>query len=210
MKLTKFKHACFMLESEGESLVFDPGNWSTDFTAPTNVTAIILTHEHADHFDRNLLQSIVDKNPNAAIVAPHEMAEKLAGFSTQGVAPGDTITLGAFTLQFFGGQHAPIHPEIASVVNVGVLVNDSFYYPGDSFTLPGVPVKTLALPVTAPWLKISEPIGFMIEVKPGFAFPVHDHIASDDGKALVDRIIGGFAQKHDIRYERISESVDIT
>lgn len=209
MKLTKFNHACFMLESEGQSLVFDPGNWSTDFAAPSNVTTIMLTHEHADHFDRDLLQSIVDKNPNVTIVAPHEMAEKLAGFSVEGVAPGDTITLGVFTLQFFGGDHASIHPDITSVVNVGVLVNNSFYYPGDSFALPSVPVKTLALPVTAPWLKISEPIDFMITVTPTLAFPVHDHIASDDGKALVDRIISGFAQKHGIRYERINGSLDI-
>lgn len=209
MKLTKFKHSCFMLEHDGQSLIVDPGNWSIDFVDPGNVTVIMLTHEHSDHFDKDLLQGIVDKNPEAVIIAPHEMTEKLAGFSTKGVFPGDSLTVGAFRLSFFGGEHAPIHPEIASVVNVGVLVNNSFYYPGDSFTLPGVPVKTLALPVTAPWLKISEPIDFMIEVKPELAFPVHDHIASDDGKALVDRILGGFAEKNSIRYQRITGSLDI-
>lgn len=207
MKLTKFTHSCFTLETDGQVLVFDPGNWSTDFVTPGNVAAIVLTHEHADHFDQDLLRSITDKNPDTPIIAPHEMAEKLAGFRTQGVAPGDNLTVGSFTLRFFGGQHAPIHPEIASVVNVGVLVNDSFYYPGDSFALPGVSVKTLALPVTAPWLKISEPIDFMLEVKPTLAFPVHDHIASDDGKALVDRIIGGFADKNGVRYERITTPI---
>lgn len=209
MKLTKFEHSCFMLETDNQALVFDPGNWSADFVAPNNIAAIMLTHEHADHFDKDLLQSIIDKNPKAAIIAPHEMAEKLAGFSCQGVAPGDSVTAGSFALRFFGGEHAPIHPDIASVVNVGVLVNDTFYYPGDSFALPGVPVNTLALPVTAPWLKISEPIDFMIEVKPTLAFPVHDHIASDDGKALVDRILGGFAEKNDIRYKRITDPIEI-
>ena len=209
MRLTKFKHSCFMIESGEQTLVFDPGNWSTDFTVPNNVAVVMLTHEHADHFDKNLLQSIIDKNPSTIIVAPHEMVEKLAGFSCQGVAPGDSTKIGSFTLKFFGGEHAPIHPEIASVVNVGVLVNDSLYYPGDSFALPYTPVKTLALPVTAPWLKVSEPIDFMVEIAPELAFPVHDHIASSDGKALVDRIIGNFASKHDIHYQRLTSSIDI-
>lgn len=174
------------------------------------MTAIVLTHEHADHFDEDLLRHILDKNPRATIIAPHEMAEKLADFSCRGIAPGDTVKIGAFTLQFFGGEHAPIHPEIASVVNVGVLVNTSFYYPGDSFAVPNAPVTTLALPVTAPWLKISESIDFMCAVTPKLAFPVHDHIASDDGKALVDRILSGFAKRNNISYQRIAGSIDLT
>lgn len=209
MKLTKFEHACFTLEKDGQVLVFDPGNWSSDFVVPSNVAAVVLTHEHADHFDKALLQKIIDVNPNATIIAPHKMAAQLPDFSNQGVTPGDTITVGTFTLRFFGGEHAIIHPSMSSVVNVGVLVNDSFYYPGDSFALPDVPVKTLALPVTAPWLKISESIDFMLEVKPDFAFPIHDHIASDDGKALVDSILGGFGERNGIHYQRINSSAEI-
>lgn len=209
MKLTKFKHSCFMLEKDDESLVFDPGNWSTDFVNPGNISVIMLTHEHDDHFDKNLLQEITGTNPEAVIVAPHEMTQKLTSFATKGVSPGDSITIGAFKLNFFGGEHAPIHPEIQSVVNIGVMVDDSLYYPGDSFTLPDTPIDTLALPVTAPWLKISDPIDFMVSAKPNLAFPVHDHIASSDGKALVDRIVGRFADKHGINYKRIDGPTDI-
>src|SRR5690606_41076357 len=102
MKLTKFKHSCFMLETNDQALVFDPGSWSTDLVVPSNAAAIVLTHEHDDHFNQDLLQSIIDKNPGATIVAPHQMAEKLAGFTVQGVAPGDSVTVGVFTMQFFG------------------------------------------------------------------------------------------------------------
>lgn len=209
MKLTKFGHACFTLEKNGQVLVFDPGNWSNDFVVPGNVAAVVLTHEHADHFDKDLLRRIIDKNPSTVILAPIEMTEQLSGFPSQGVAPGDITTVGPFNLEFFGGQHAVIHPSLSSVVNVGVLVNATFYYPGDSFALPGVPVKTLALPVTAPWLKISESIDFMLAVKPAIAFPVHDHIASAGGKALVDKILGGFGETRGIRYQRISSSIEI-
>ncbi len=209
MKLTKFEHACFTLESDGQELLFDPGNYTSDLVIPENVVAVVLTHEHADHFDKDLLQQIINKNPRAIILAPKEMAEQLPDVPSKAIAPGGSTTVGSFSLRFFGGEHAVVHPEIPIVTNVGVLVNDSFYYPGDSFDLPDVPIKTLALPVTAPWLKISESIDFMVETKPTLAFPVHDHIASDDGKALVDRILGGFAEKNGIIYQRINSSIEI-
>lgn len=209
MKLTKFEHACFTLEKDGQSLVFDPGNWSQDFTAPEHTVAIILSHEHADHFEPQLLNDSISKNPNAVVVAPIEMADKLAGLPVKEVTPGETLTIGPFDLEFFGGHHAVIHPSLMSVANIGVLVNESFYYPGDSFAKPDVPVKTLALPVTAPWLKVSESIDFMLEVQPGFTFPVHDHIASPDGKTLVDHLISNFAEQNGIRYQRVSRSIEL-
>lgn len=30
MKLKKFEHACFTLESDGQALLFDPGNYTSD------------------------------------------------------------------------------------------------------------------------------------------------------------------------------------
>jgi len=209
MKLTKFEHACFTLETDNQSLVFDPGNWSQDFTAPENTVAIILTHEHADHFEPQLLNDIISKNPTAVVVAPREMAEKLTGLPVKEAAPGEMLTIGPFNLEFFGGHHAIIHPSLTSVANVGVLVNGFFYYPGDSFAKPDAPIKVLALPVTAPWLKISESIDFMLETQPEFAFPVHDHIASPDGKLLVDRLLNGFAEQNSIHYQRVSNPIEL-
>ncbi len=209
MKLTKFEHACFTLEKDDQTLLFDPGSYTSDLVIPGNVIAVVLTHEHADHFDKDLLQQVIDKNPGARILAPQDMAEQLPDAPTEVIAPGGSTSVGSFSLRFFGGEHAVVHPEIANVANVGVLVSDSFYYPGDSFDLPDVPVQTLALPVTAPWLKISESIDFMRELKPRLAFPVHDHIASSEGKAAVDRHLSNFAGKDSITYRRISGTIDI-
>ena len=51
MKLTKYEHACFSVEHDGMTLVVDPGNFTTDFIAPEGVIAVVITHEHSDHFD---------------------------------------------------------------------------------------------------------------------------------------------------------------
>ena len=69
--------------------------------------------------------------------------------------------------------------------NVGVLINEMLYYPGDSYTVPdGVAVDTLAAPVGAPWLKIGEAMDFVLAVAPKRAFATHEMTLSAAGKAL--------------------------
>lgn len=209
MKLTKYEHACLTVEKGGNVLVIDPGNFSTNFIVPEGTIGVVITHEHQDHFDRERLAAIFDKNPEAILVAHPSIIAEAGSFPGRSVNAGDTITIGPFELEFFGGQHAVIHSTIPAIANLAVMINNSFYYPGDSFTLPQKPVSTLALPVAAPWLKLSESIDFLLTIKPQLALPTHDAILSDTGKAIVDRLIGGFASANNIPYERINETIDI-
>lgn len=43
-----------------------------------------------------------------------------------------------------------IHTDITSVVNTGFLVDRDLFHPGDSFTVPGEPVRTLLVPIAGP------------------------------------------------------------
>ncbi|MDB5177640.1 MAG: hypothetical protein JWO61_23, partial [Candidatus Saccharibacteria bacterium] len=146
-----------------------------------------------------------------ATIYAHEDITKQFGdtLPNQAVSAGESITAEPFTLEFFGGEHAVIHPSMPVIANLGVLINDSVYYPGDSFTNPSKPVKVLALPVTAPWLKISEVMDYLVDVKPGLAFPTHDAVASDFGKQLPDRMLPSFAESYGGSYQRIEGSIDI-
>ena len=47
-------------------------------------------------------------------------------------------------MRTFGGQHALIHPSIPIVANVGYLIDDAVYHPGDSFIVPPSAVETAA------------------------------------------------------------------
>ncbi len=209
MKLTKYEHACFTIEKDDQLLVVDPGGFTTDFMPPTNVVAIVITHEHGDHLDHTRLAAIIDQNPTAIIVAHPSITTHIESFQTRSVLPGDHSTVGAFDLTFYGGDHAVIYPDIPVVANLGVLINEHVYYPGDSFTRPNVPVDVLALPIGAPWLKLSEAVDFIREVKPRLAFPTHDAVLSDTGKDLADRILPQLLEKHDIVYQRITEPLII-
>lgn len=211
MNITKYEHACLTIEQDGRLIIIDPGEFTSSLAIPTNVDAIVITHEHQDHFDPNMLAAIYDKNPTSLLISLSSIVEKMPDHQSHAVAPGDAVNVGPFTLEFFGGSHAEIHHTIARINNLSVLVNDTFYYPGDSFALPQRDVKLLALPASGPWFKTSDAVDFLLSVKPHMVFPVHDIHNSSHGQALFDRIVGGFATNNHITYTPLSigQTVDI-
>lgn len=208
MKITKYEHACFVVEQDGQTLVVDPGAYTTDFVVPANVVGVVVTHEHADHLDKAHLQAITAANPDAIIFAHQDITAQLSEFKTQPVVAGEGIKAGNFELEFFGGTHATIYADMPAIANLGVMINGRIYYPGDSFVLPERDVEILALPVSAPWMKISEAIDFAKAVKPQNIFPTHDAILSDFGKGLPDRLVPSLLDSA-IKYQRLVEPLDI-
>lgn len=211
MKLTKYEHACFVLEKDGKLVVVNPGGYTKDLPALENVVGVVITHYHPDHFDPSALEALFASNPNMEVYGTRQVDQELtaAVFTHHSVDAGDEVSIGPFNLEFFGGNHAEIHSSRPIDQNVGVLINSTVYYPGDSFALPNVPIKVLALPTAAPWLKIGETIDYLVAVKPGFAFPTHDAVASDIGKNLVDRMLPDFARSYGGTYQRLVEPLEI-
>ena len=210
MKLTKYQHACFTAEKDGKLLVVDPGAYTHDLEAPENVVAIIVTHEHPDHFDVNALGALIAHNPEAVVIAHESITTQLGNaLPHKAVAAGDQLSLGPFELKFVGGEHAQITPDMPALANLGLLVNNTLYYPGDSFFLPEEQFETLALPAAAPWCKISEVMEFATRAKASTVFPTHDAILSGEGKELIDRMLAPIVGKAGGKYIRVTEPIDI-
>ena len=187
MRLTKLEHAALILEENGRKLFIDPGSFTTALTETAHAAAVVITHEHADHWTPEQLGRVIAMNPGVKIYGPAGVAAAAGDIEVTVVAAGDTVTAGPFTLRFFGAQHAVIHSSIPVIDNVGVLVNDELFYPGDAFTIPeDVTVKTLAVPAGAPWLKIGEVIDYVLAVAPARAFPTHEMGLSRGGKDVAN------------------------
>lgn len=184
MKLTKFEHACVVVELEGSKLVVDPGSFTIPLVNYTGIAAVVITHEHADHWTPEHLHRIVRDSPDVKLFGPEGVVEAASEFSITTVHDGDVVVVGPFTLAFYGGLHAVIHSSIPVIDNLGVMVNDTLFYPGDSFTVPPVPVAVLATPVGAPWLKIAEVMDYVTAVAPKRTFPVHEMVLSTAGKTM--------------------------
>lgn len=185
MRVTKFEHATLRIDVGSEVLVIDPGSFTTPLIDLSGLVAIVLTHEHPDHWTPDQLDRLLRAAPGTPIYGPAGVAAAAEGYDITVVEPGATVEVGAFTLQFFGGTHEVIHSSIPTIENLGVLVNDQLYYPGDSYAVPeGVAVDTLAAPLGAPWLKIGEAMDYVLAVAPRRAFGTHDMTLSVAGKNM--------------------------
>lgn len=192
MKLTKKGHACIRLEKDGRRLVVDPGGFSEP-DAAVGADAVLVTHEHPDHFDEQRLRAALESNPEVAVWTLRSVADRLAGVfpgRVHTVGHGDTFSAAGFDVEVHGELHAVIHPDIPRITNVGYFVDGAVFHPGDALTVPERPVETLMLPVHAPWNKIGEVIDYVREVAPRRAIDVHDGLLSDNARTVYDRMLG--------------------
>ncbi|MFC5719235.1 MBL fold metallo-hydrolase [Streptomyces gamaensis] len=192
MMLTKRGHACVRLEKNGRTLVIDPGGFSEPHAA-AGADAVLVTHEHPDHFDAGRLRAALEANPEAELWTLRSVAEQMAAAfpgRVHTVGEGDAFSAAGFEVQVHGQLHAVIHPDIPRITNVGYLVDGSVFHPGDALTVPGVPVDTLMVPVMAPWNKVGEIIDYLREVGPRRAVDVHDALLTDLARPVYDRMLG--------------------
>ncbi|MBV1849126.1 MBL fold metallo-hydrolase [Catellatospora tritici] len=190
MRVTKYSHSCLRIEHDDAVVVIDPGVWSESEKALDGVDAVLITHEHADHVDADQLAEALAKRPSAQIYAHPDVVDKFAAQWEGAAVPvtsGHAFTAATVLVKAYGGWHAVIHPDIPRVPNLGFLVNETLYHPGDSFDVPAdANVRTLFVPVSGPWLKLSESIDFVRAVQPQQAYALHDCLYNEQGLALTD------------------------
>lgn len=192
VKLTKKSHACVRLEKDGRTLVLDPGMF-TEEDAVRGADALLVTHEHPDHFDEGRLRAALDADPAVELWTLRSVADRLSAAypgRVRTVGHGDAFTAAGFDVEVHGELHAVIHPDLPRVTNVGFLVDGAVFHPGDALTVPDRPVDTLLLPVMAPWNKISEVIDYVREVRPRRAYDIHDALLTDLARPIYDGQIG--------------------
>jgi L-ascorbate metabolism protein UlaG (beta-lactamase superfamily) len=176
MKITKFGHCCLLLEEYTVKILIDPGNYSTLPKLLDDLDFILITHDHQDHLDIDILKRLVAQNPEAQIITNRGTSilleeETLPYFILE---PGKTLERRDIQIKAIGEKHAEIYQSINRVDNSGFLIDGKFFYPGDAFTSMEWPIETLALPVSAPWLKLSDAIDYAKALKPSVCIPVHD------------------------------------
>lgn len=199
MKIKKISHCCLVVEVGGKRILTDPGNFSTEQNTLTGIDAVVITHEHGDHFHAESVQAIVKNNPTVVVIANAAVGKLLDGLGVvHTVVDGGgktTIPVGsvdgdALTVEGFDWKHEEIFEEMGMVQNTGYLIGlaggaaiaavteadagKNFFIPGDAYCEPGKPIDVLALPVSGPWCRLPDALRYAIKVKPRAAFPIHD------------------------------------
>ncbi|WP_377267217.1 MBL fold metallo-hydrolase [Peterkaempfera sp. SMS 1(5)a] len=197
LKLTKYGHACVRLESEGTVVVIDPGAFSEP-EALAGADAVLVTHDHFDHVAPDALRAAAAAEPGLQVWTNASVAAQFAdlGDRVHTVAHGDAFTVGGgagIPVRVHGEKHAVIHSDIPVCDNVGFLVADRVFHPGDAFTVPEEPVSTLLVPVSGPWLKLGEVIDFVRAVGPREAYLIHEALLSEIGLQTAEQMVGRLA-----------------
>ena len=208
MRITKFGHSCVRVEHDGKSIVIDPGMFATP-EAVDGATAVLITHEHADHYVIDNLRAT--DAPIYTIDAVAKLiteADAAVGERVTVVAPGESFDAG-LPCEAVGELHAVIHPELPRFYNSGYLVtgDQTLFHPGDAFTIPERDLDVFCLPVCAPWSKMSEVMDYARDVMAPTTLAIHDMVYSEFGLALADQRMQ--AMVGDNRYARLKAGEDL-
>ena len=212
MRITKLGHACVRIEHEGSTVVLDPGAF-TDPGAAAGADAVLITHEHPDHYLPDQLRAFDGTvfTVDAVAARIREDAPDLLDRVTV-VAPGQRFEAAGVPVRAVGELHAVIHPDLPRFPNSGYVLtlgDSRVYHPGDALTPPGEDVDVLCAPVSAPWMKVSEAIDFALAVGAPRNLAIHDRVYSAQGLGIADGHLTRFLEAAGQSWSRLDDGSDL-
>jgi L-ascorbate metabolism protein UlaG (beta-lactamase superfamily) len=121
-----------VLKTHLATFFFDPVKLNLDsspFDAST-IDAIVITHEHSDHFDKGLVLEMQGRSGAQILTTPY-VARKLGG-NTEGLGAGEKVKIKDMTFYAERCVH-PANQPLAFVMKTGGV---TIYHPSDSEAFP--------------------------------------------------------------------------
>ncbi|HEX5456066.1 MAG TPA: MBL fold metallo-hydrolase [Candidatus Saccharimonadales bacterium] len=202
MKITRYEQSCMLLELDGTRILIDPGarpfaeNRSVEDLGDIN--AIFFTHEHADHFDKDIAEKYSSQMP----VYVNESTSKQMAGSPKIIKDGDTVSVGGFQVQARELPHCLMPDGSEGPQNTGYLVNNEFFHPGDGIELPGLKVKYLALPIIGPDVSPKDAFMFVRDTGAEKAIAIHYDVFGVNAE-----IYKGFSKRYNQPFEILTLTV---
>lgn len=178
MKITKFVHACLLVETPERVTLFDPGVYSIssfDFDNLAKLDDIVITHVHPDHCSPEFIKKLLTKFPDVRITTSPEAVTVL---KEQGIT---AITEASEGIVLFDSPHEKIFPVYPHPEEIGVHYLDQLTHPGDNQSFTETKA-VLALPVTGPWGSVVHAVDTAMGLKPKYIVPIHDWHWRDEAR----------------------------
>lgn len=194
MQITHLGHAAVLVEEDDRRILIDPGSFADGWHGTTDLDAILITHQHADHADPENLPALLDANPDAAVYVEPSVIDALGLERAVPLGADTSIDLGSVTVAAVGGLHAVIHRDIPQIGNVGLVFTaegePTFFHPGDSLTAVPAGIDVLGVPLLGPWAALKETVDFVRAVDAPRGFGIHDALLSERGHQLYSTMLG--------------------
>ena len=194
MPITHLGLAAVLVEEDDRRILIDPGSFADGWHGTTDLDAILITHQHADHADPENLPALLDANPDAAVYVEPSVIDALGLERAVPLGADTSIDLGSVTVAAVGGLHAVIHRDIPQIGNVGLVFTaegePTFFHPGDSLTAVPAGIDVLGVPLLGPWAALKETVDFVRAVDAPRGFGIHDALLSERGHQLYSTMLG--------------------
>ncbi len=189
MKITYYGHSCFLVETGGKRLLFDPFVTGNPLASGVDVEAIrcdyvLLTHAHSDHMAD--LETVLKNNPGATLVGIWEVYSVYSakGYKAHPMNKGGWWTFDFGRVKMVQAVHSSSFPDGSyGGAPAGFVVESS----GKTMYLAGDTALTLdmkLIPMTCPALDLA-----ILPIGSNFTMDVHDAVIASQFVEC-DRIIG--------------------
>lgn len=182
MDITKIGHSCLLLKFSKLSVLVDPGRFSPDAADAKEVDVVLVTHEHPDHYHQATLRAVLMHNPHAEVITNSAVGTQLAdaGIPFTVLEGTDTTKRHGVEIVARDAKHEEIYRDIGQVQNTTYFIGGRVFCPGDALYEPERSVEVLAVPVVAPFVRMTEVIAYLRKVAPHHVIPVHDGLLTPD------------------------------
>lgn len=189
MTITYYGHSCFLVETGGKRLLFDPFISGNTLATGLDVNAIrcdyiLQTHGHSDHIAD--LDTVMKNNPDATIVGIWEIHAYCSakGYKTHPMNKGGWWTFDFGRVKMVNAVHSSSFPDGSYAGEpVGFVLDTpdgTLYVSGDT----ALTLDMQLIPMTCPPLRAA-----ILSIGSNFTMDYHDALIASDF-IRCDRIIG--------------------
>jgi L-ascorbate metabolism protein UlaG (beta-lactamase superfamily) len=185
MKITKYPQSCLILEENGKRLGIDPGSFVAEKYKAEDLLpldAILITHEHADHADPDLLRQLA--SDGLPVIGNQSTKDLLGDIVTQIVADGEDFEAAGFQVTARELPHCLMPDGSAGPQNTGYVISGTFFHPGDGVSLEGLHVDAAAIPIAGPDVSAKGAFDFIKQLGCQTVIPIHYSFFREDPNVL--------------------------
>ena len=203
MKITKYVHACVLVEDEEHTGLFDPGRFSWEsglfkLDSLQKLDFVMISHEHFDHFYGPFIDALHSKFPDVMFFSTPNVVSQL---KRKGIEKALSLSHDHVMVQALAHESMePLAPS-PQVQNVALHYKNKISHPGDSLNLK-ISHDVLFMPLAGPWGSAIDAIRMAVKLKPKAVLPIHDWMWNDQWRqTMYDRMEQLFP-RYDIKFLR--------
>ncbi|MFC2076117.1 MBL fold metallo-hydrolase [candidate division KSB1 bacterium] len=182
VEITFIGHGTLMLEFNQKIIHIDPVGREADYSKLPKANLILVTHEHGDHLDADLIKQI--KKPRGTVIVNQASAEKVDGASVMN--NGDIKYVQSIRIEAVPAYNvvhkrdggAPFHPKGTGNGYILIFGTTRIYVAGDTENIPEMKelknIGVAFLPMNLPYTMTPEMTAAAAQViKPKILYPYH-------------------------------------